>query len=370
MNPIRVLIVDDSVLARRLITNALSAHTEISVVGTAENGALALTKLPQLAPDAVILDVEMPGMDGITTLKLIRELYPRLPVLMFSTLTERSARVTFEALAAGANDYALKPSSQGGETLEGVIAEVVVPKLVAIVRAPNAPGSQGQRSSASGTHRPVTRPSPVITPSERPLIVAIGAATGGPNALADVIPLLPRDLSVPVLIAQHMPPIFTRCLAERLAERSQLRVVESQGDEVLVPGTVYVAPGNFHLELEREGDVVTTRLSSGAPEHSCRPAVDVLFRSVARVFGSHALGVVLTGIGSDGKLGAQAIVDAGGRVFAQSGPSCVVWGMPRAVEEAGLCERIVPLPEMARAISERVSPSESTPRSANARSGG
>jgi two-component system chemotaxis response regulator CheB len=367
MNPIRVLIVDDSVLARRLITNALSVHAEISVVGTAENGALALTKLPQLAPDVVILDVEMPGMDGITTLKLIRELYPRLPVLMFSTLTERSARVTFEALAAGANDYALKPSTQGGETLEGVIAQVVVPKLVAIVRAPNAPAAQGQRAAPSGMHRPVVRAGPSATPFERPLVVAIGSATGGPNALADVIPHLPRDLPVPVLVAQHMPPIFTRCLAERLAERSQVRVLECQGDEVLAPGTVYVAPGNFHLELERVGDVVKTRLGSGALEQGCRPAVDVLFRSVASVFGAQSLGVVLTGMGSDGKLGAQAIVDAGGRVFAQSGPSCVVWGMPRAVEEAGLCERVVPLSDMARAIHERVNSSESSPRSANGR---
>lgn len=357
MNPIRVLIVDDSVLARRLITNALSAHSEISVVGTAENGALALTKLPQLAVDAVILDVEMPDMDGITTLKLIRELYPRLPVLMFSTLTERSARVTFEALAAGANDYALKPSTSGGETLENVIAQIVVPKLVAIVRNPMPANGNAARSTGSGTHRPVT------VSAERPLVVALGSATGGPNALADVIPLLPRDLPVPVLVAQHMPPIFTRCLAERLAERSQVQVIESQGDEVLMPGTVYVAPGGFHLELTRDGDVVKTRLGTSAPEHSCRPAVDVLFRSVAAVFGKQALGVVLTGMGSDGKLGAQAIVDAGGRVLAQSGPSCVVWGMPRAVEEAGLCERVVPLNEIARAICERVLAGEKRTRS-------
>jgi two-component system chemotaxis response regulator CheB len=359
MNPIRVLIVDDSVLARRLITNALSAHSEISVVGTAENGALALTKLPQLAVDAVILDVEMPDMDGITTLKLIRELYPRLPVLMFSTLTERSARVTFEALAAGANDYALKPSSSGGETLENVIAQVVVPKLVAIVRNPSPANGNATRSgNGSGTHRPVS-----ASGAETPLVVALGSATGGPNALADVIPLLPRDLPVPILVAQHMPPIFTRCLAERLAERSQVRVIESQGDEILVPGTVYVAPGGFHLELMRDGDVVKTRLGTSAPEHSCRPAVDVLFRSVAAVFGKQALGVVLTGMGSDGKLGAQAIVDAGGRVLAQSGPSCVVWGMPRAVEEAGLCERVVPLNEIARAICERVNASAARTRS-------
>jgi two-component system chemotaxis response regulator CheB len=326
---------------------------------------LALTKLPQLAPDAVILDVEMPGMDGITTLKRIRELYPRLPVLMFSTQTERSARVTFEALAAGANDYALKPTTQGGETLDSVINEVVVPKLLAITRAPQAGHGSTARRGPSGTHRPVTAQGLSSGERPRPLVVAIGSATGGPNALADVIPLLPRDLPVPVLVAQHMPAVFTRCLAERLAERSQIKVVESQGGELLEPGTVYIAQGNFHLELERVDGVVKTRLSSAPAEHSTRPAVDPLFRSVASVFGANSLAVVLTGMGTDGKLGAQAIVDAGGRVLAQSGPSCVVWGMPRAVEEAGLCERVVPLSEMARAIVACVSPSESDARSAS-----
>jgi len=352
MNPIRVLIVDDSVIARRLITNALSAHPEVAVVGTAENGHLALAKLPTLSPDAVILDVEMPEMDGIATLKVIRERYPRLPVIMFSTLTERGARVTFDALAAGANDYALKPSAQGGETLESVTAHVLVPKLVAIVR-----GAQPLKRGAagSGTFRPVLGSA---SSNALPAVLAIASSTGGPNALADVIPRLPRDLPVPVLVVQHMPAIFTRCLAERLAERSQLRVIESQGDELLEPGTVYVAPGNFHLEVEREGQLIKSRLSSGDPEHSSRPAADVLFRSLARVYGANTLAVVLTGMGSDGKAGAREIVAAGGRVLAQSGPSCVVWGMPRAVEEAGLCEAVVPLSEMASAIRKRVQPGE------------
>lgn len=352
MNPIRVLIVDDSVIARRLITNALSTHAEIAVVGTAENGSLALTKLPQLSPDAVILDVEMPEMDGITTLKLIRERYPRLPVIMFSTQTERGARTTFDALAAGANDYALKPSAQGGESLDVVIRDVLVPKLVAIVRAPQTPANtRASRSNSSGTFRPVQLAGPHAA---RPEIVVLAAATGGPNALADVIPLLPADLPVPVLVVQHMPAIFTRCLAERLDERSQLRVHESQGNEVLKPGHVYLAPGGYHLEVAREGELVRTVLSTAAPEHGSRPAADVLFRSLAAAYGAHTLAVVLTGMGSDGKLGAREIVAKGGRVIAQSGASCVVWGMPRAVEEAGLCEAVVPLHDIASAIRARV----------------
>lgn len=353
MNPIRVLIVDDSVVARRLITNALSVHPEVTVVGTAENGALALAKLPHLSPDAVLLDVEMPEMDGIATLKLIRELYPLLPVIMFSSLTERDARVTFDALAAGANDYALKPSAQSGESLDQVVAEVLVPKLVAVVRAN---GAAAERERAASAGHGSARARGAHAERARPELVVIASATGGPNALAEVIPRLPRDLPVPVLVVQHMPPIFTRCLAERLAERSAVKVVESAGREPLRAGCVYVAPGNFHLELAREGDQIQTRLSEAAPEHGCRPAADALFRSAAQLFGARVLGVVLTGMGSDGKLGAQAIVQAGGRVIAQSGPTCVVWGMPRAVEEAGLCEAVVPLHELAAAICLLVSP--------------
>jgi two-component system chemotaxis response regulator CheB len=365
MNPIRVLIVDDSVIARRLITNAFSLHPEIAVVGTAENGALALAKLPHLSPDAVILDVEMPGMDGIATLKQIRELYPRLPVIMFSTQTERGARVTFDALAAGANDYALKPSAQSGETLEGVVAQVLVPKLVAIVRPALAEKPRGAKSGAERS-LPRTSLSPVVS-LLRPEVVALASATGGPNALADVIPRLPKDFPVPVLVVQHMPAIFTRCLAERLAERSALRVIEAQGNEVLEAGTVYIAQGGFHLELAREGDVVRTVLGHGPPERSVKPAADVLFRSLASVYGARALAVVLTGMGSDGKLGAQELVAAGGRVLVQSGPSCVVWGMPRAVEEAGLAEGVVHLADMADAITERVKSGTEAQRAANGR---
>ena len=361
MNPIRVLIVDDSVIARRLITNALSLHAEIAVVGTAENGALALTKLPQLSPDAVILDVEMPGIDGIATLKQLRELYPRLPVIMFSTQTERGARVTFDALSAGANDYALKPSAQSGETLESVVAQVLVPKLVAIVRPAQTRGAK------AATERAVARPSLATSALVRPEIVVLASATGGPNALAEVIPRLAKDFPVPVLVVQHMPAIFTRCLAERLNERSALRVIEAQGNEVLEAGTVYIAQGGYHLEVVREGDVVRTVLTEGPTEHSVKPAADVLFRSIARTSGASALGVVLTGMGSDGKLGAQELVTAGGRVLVQSGPSCVVWSMPRAVEEAGLAEAVVPLNDMADAISERVKPAHDAQRAATGR---
>jgi two-component system chemotaxis response regulator CheB len=240
---------------------------------------------------------------------------------------------------------------------------VLVPKLVAIVRP--ALAERSPRAARSVAERSLSRPSLAPVSLVRPQVIALASATGGPNALADVIPRLPKDLPVPVLVVQHMPAIFTRCLAERLAERSALRVIEVQGNEPLEAGTVYIAQGGFHLELAREGDVVRTVLGQGPAEHSVKPAADVLFRSLARVYGARALAVVLTGMGSDGKLGAQELVAAGGRVLAQSGPSCVVWGMPRAVEEAGLAEGIVHLADMADAISERVKSDPEAQRAAH-----
>jgi two-component system chemotaxis response regulator CheB len=187
-----------------------------------------------------------------------------------------------------------------------------------------------------------------------PKLIAIASSTGGPNALIEIIPTFPKDFPVPIVIVQHMPPIFTRHLAERLAGCSHVKVIESAGNEVLKPGTVYVAPGNRHLELARDLEGIKTVLNDAPPENSCRPAADVLFRSVARIYGPNALCVVLTGMGSDGLLGAREIARAGGRVIAQSGPTCVVWGMPKAVEQAGLCEAVVPLSELGVAIAQRV----------------
>jgi two-component system, chemotaxis family, protein-glutamate methylesterase/glutaminase len=390
--PIRVMIVDDSAVVRKLLTSALALHPEITVVGSAANGVIALNKLPQLMPDAVILDVEMPEMDGITACAHIRESYPRLPVIMFSTLTERGASVTFDALAAGASDYVLKPSGQHGDSLEQVISKSMLPKLIALTRprpavqaalammseskAPvfDAPSSSHRTlSSAPARIRPslpqsvraperpkfesrpdALRSSKLPAPRKPVQVIAIACSTGGPNALAEVVPRFPAALPVPVVIVQHMPPIFTRTLAERLALRSALKVIESNGGELLRAGEVYVAPGNRHLELVQDERGISTVLTDGLPENSCRPSADVTFRSLVRVYGGGVLAVVLTGMGHDGARGAKEIADAGGRVIAQSGPSCVVWGMPRAVEEAGIATAVVPLSEMAGAILQQI----------------
>jgi two-component system, chemotaxis family, protein-glutamate methylesterase/glutaminase len=401
--PIRVMIVDDSSVVRKLLTSALANHPEVTVVGSAANGLIALNKLPQLLPDAVILDVEMPEMDGITACARIRESYPRLPVIMFSTLTDRGASVTFDALAAGASDYVLKPSAQQGDSLEQVVSKSLVPKLIALTRARPAiqaalamlnEGKAPAFDAPSSTHRVLpevsrarpslpTRPSLPARPSlpqsvrapEKPKLeprpdslrsaklpalrkpvqlIAIACSTGGPNALAELVPRLPAALPVPVLIVQHMPPIFTRTLAERLALRSALKVIESSGGELLRAGEVYVAPGNRHLEVHQDERGTFTLLTDGPAENSCRPSADVTFRSLVRVFGGGVLAVVLTGMGHDGARGAKEIAEAGGRVIAQSGPTCVVWGMPRAVEEAGITTAVVPLSEMAGAILQQI----------------
>jgi two-component system chemotaxis response regulator CheB len=353
MKPLRLLLVDDSSVARRLVSAALSRHPGIEVAAMAATGEIALAKLGPTAPDAVVLDIEMPGLDGIETLRRIRAIDKSLPVVMFSSLTERGACATLDALAAGANDYALKPSLERGETLEAVIRDLLVPKLQAVT-------AQRDPRPRAPVHAPVAAPlvpapprpaAPRVTPE----VVVIASSTGGPNALGEVLPALPADLPVPVLVVQHMPPVFTRCLAERLDGRGPLRVREAAGGEDVSPGTVWIAPGGLHLEVARDGNgSVKTALSEAPPENSCRPSADVLFRSAARVFGPAVLAVVLTGMGDDGARGARTIVEAGGRAIAQSGPTCVVWGMPKAVEDAGLADGIVPLKEVARAIADRV----------------
>lgn len=388
MKKIRVLIVDDSVVARGVITAALDTH-ETEVVGSAATGAIALLKLPRLNPDCVLLDAEMPQMDGIETLRRIREKHPKLPVVMFCTLTERCARLTMEALAYGANDYLIKPAPREGEPVQETIRRLLVPKLVALCR-PDEKQTASARWSESpfqvaaktGQHAQLREllDSIVAAPSNDPVppravprapavpregvpeqrapavphILAIASSTGGPNALIEIIPALPADFPIPIVIVQHMPPIFTKLLAERLGGLSKLPVNEVEGGEVLQPGMVYVAPGNHHVEVVSKGTKVVTALNDGPPENSVRPAADVLFRSVARVYGQHAMCAVLTGMGCDGMAGAREIVQVGGRVLAQSGPTCVVWGMPKAVEQAGLCEAVVPIGEMAMAIMQRV----------------
>jgi len=313
MKPVRILVVDDSVVIRKLLSDTLSKDAAFEVVGTAGNGRIALAKISQLHPELIMPDIEMPVMNGLETLTEIRKSDHKIPVIMFSTLTERGAAATLEALSLGASDYATKPSNTGSPAvaIEQIRAELI-PKIKALCSAQlgtNASPAASTRTAIAAGARPAARPR---KPGKRIEIVAIGTSTGGPNALAQVIPLVPKDFPVPIVVVQHMPPIFTRFLAERLADRSEIRVEEGQAGGALEPGKAWIAPGNYHMTVSRMANERRLKLNQDAPEHSCRPAVDVLFRSVAEAYGGGVLGVVMTGMGSDGVLGAQRIHAAGG----------------------------------------------------------
>jgi two-component system, chemotaxis family, protein-glutamate methylesterase/glutaminase len=350
MPKIRVLVVDDAVVFRRLLADQLGSDPAIEVVGTAANGRIALKMMPQVCPDAVILDVEMPEMDGLTTLRELRKTYPRLPVIMFSALTERGAAATLDALALGASDYFTKPTGEGGlDASMDVVRRELIPTIKALSgRKERVPKDDGQASYVARV------PPPALRPAAKVEIVAVGASTGGPNALADVLHSLPADFPVPVVIVQHMPPMFTRLLAERLSAGAQIRVHEGSCGDILQPGHAWIAPGDHHMIVVREGTRVRLSLNQEPPENSCRPAADVLLRSIARTFGPSSLIVILTGMGQDGLRGCEAVAEAGGQILAQDEASSVVWGMPGHIARAGLAERVLPLSLIGDEILRRV----------------
>lgn len=354
-----MLVVDDSVVVRRLVTAALDGAPGIRVVGTAPNGRVALSKLQQVAPDAVTLDIEMPELDGLATLRELRRTHPRLPVVMFSTLTERGASATLEALALGASDYVTKPANVGS-VAESIarVREQLVPRIRALcpgiadtpLFAPAArtvvPAARRRSASATASAGTASADAP-----RQVKVLAVGCSTGGPEALASVL----ADLPVPVVV-QHMPPLFTKLFAERLDRTSSLRVLEATDDQEVVAGNVYIAPGDWHLEVVTASGRQRTRLHQAPAENFCRPAVDVLFRSVARVYGGSTLAVILTVMGSDGRRGCEPVKKAGGHVIVQDAASSVVWGMPGAVATAGLADEVLPLAHIAGAVRNHVGP--------------
>jgi two-component system, chemotaxis family, protein-glutamate methylesterase/glutaminase len=357
MAKFRVLVVDDAVVFRRLVSEELSADPAIEVVGTAANGLIALAKLPQLNPDLVILDVEMPEMDGLTALKELRKTYPKLPVIMFSALTERGATATLDALALGATDYFTKPTTVGGlDASLQVIREQLVPEIKALCAA----AAMAAKAPEVGPRRPSGLSVAGISAqpqADRSIeVVIIGASTGGPNALAEIFTRLPAAFPVPILIVQHMPPMFTRLLAERLTAKSAIRVQEASSGVIPVPGQAWIAPGDFHMIAVRDGTNCRLLVHQDPPENSCRPAADPLFRSAAVTYRSRCLAVVLTGMGQDGLRGCEAVREAGGQVLVQDEASSVVWGMPGYVARAGLADRVMPLSLMADEIVSRVRP--------------
>jgi two-component system chemotaxis response regulator CheB len=321
-------------LFAKWLSELLRSDPEIEIVGTASSGSLALSLIPQLKPDLVTLDLEMPGMAGLETLAGIRKLSSKLPVIMFSTFTERGAAVTLEALARGATDYVTKPTHAGNtESARQRVREELIPKIKSLCTSPRvAPTAPARHNHYPGRAR---------VPID---IVAIGTSTGGPNALADLIPQFPVTFPVPIVIVQHMPPMFTRQLAERLNALTPLLVQEAQEGKKLATGQVWIAPGDYHMMVARRASDVVLTMNQRSPEQACRPSVDVLFWSVAETFGAHALAVVLTGMGADGTRGAQAIREAGGEVIVQDEATSVIRGWSPRVRPIASAHCVVPLP--------------------------
>lgn len=342
----RVLIVDDAVVVRKTLSDAVCREAGLEVAGTASNGRLALAKYPLLRPDIVLLDIEMPEMDGLETVRELRKIDRRIPIIMFSTLTEHGASATLEALSLGATDYVTKPSNTDMAGTLDAVSRDLIPRIRALCHLPEV----SEAALVPPPAPPVARTVPkrrLLTPVQ---VVAIGVSTGGPDALARMLPTLPVNLPVPVVIAQHMPPIFTTMLAARLTAKCSLPVRECQSGEPLAAGCVYIAPGDFHMVVSCEGGVARLRTHQGPRENFCRPSVDVLFRSVAQVYGARTLAVVLTGMGQDGVKGCETLGSLGARIVVQDEASSVVWGMPGFVARNGLADKIVPLDQIGTEI--------------------
>jgi two-component system, chemotaxis family, protein-glutamate methylesterase/glutaminase len=350
---IRVLIVDDSAIMRKLVAASLSSAPEIEIVGYASSGEAACREVATLKPDLVTMDVEMPGLNGIETVRALRQSHPRLRVIMLSTLTREGAAIVLEALLAGANDYVTKPTgSLSPEQTVQHLAKELLPKIRALVLPPiksSAPRSKAPPLSPSPTS-PAKQNKTARLPPRRFHLVVIGSSTGGPNALAEVFSKIPRTFPLPIVIVQHMPPMFTKVLAERLDKESPLSFCEGAHGQICLPGHVYLAPGGYHVEVHQSRGQFQLHLQQEPPEQSCRPSVDVLFRSAAQLSGVHTLGVVLTGMGRDGCASSAQIKERGGWILAQNQATSVVWGMPGSVVEAGLADEVLPLGEMAEAL--------------------
>jgi len=350
---IRVLVVDDSVVIRRLVTHALGQDPSLEVVGTASNGAIALQRIAQLSPDVLTLDIEMPEMDGLATLRRLRTDFPQLRVIMFSTLTARGAAVTLEALALGADDYVAKASNEGSlDQSMTRLRQELIPKVKQLFLQPGA---------TQQTRPPSPAPVAAFSPPARngavagilksaPKLVVIGVSTGGPTALASLLPEIPANFPLPILLVQHMPPMFTRLLAERLHATCHLSVHEATNDTAVERGNILIAPGDFHMKVAPGLKGIRILLDQCPPLNSCRPAVDALFTSVSEVYGGAAIVVMLTGMGQDGLRGTEILRTQGASVIAQDEATSVVWGMPGAVVNAGLADKVLPLGQIAQEI--------------------
>lgn len=352
MEKIKLLIVDDSLLVRRALRECFRSDPEIEVVGVAENGLRALEQIEALHPDIVTLDIEMPEMDGLETLKNLRAQGSEIPIIMFSKYTSAGATATLEALELGASDVVAKPEAHGGK---GNSCEVVKRQLSSRIRALGRRVHRCRVQDLAICQASTAEVEPDFRPNAVVDAVGVAISTGGPTALIELVSGLSPTLEVPIFITQHMPPLFTRFLAERLSARGTLPAHEAKEGMIVEPGNVYIAPGDFHIEASRQDGRVVVNLSQAPPENSCRPSADVMLRSLATIYGPGLLSLVMTGMGHDGRRGCEVVKTLGGTVVAQDQASSLVWSMPRAVITAGIHDAIMPLSAMAQLINESCS---------------
>ena len=357
---LRVLIVDDTVTYRKIVSTILSELPDIEVVGVAANGKIALEKTEQIRPDLLLLDVEMPEIGGLEVLRRLRVSSPQTGVIMLSAFTAQGAETTVTCLELGAFDFVLKPSGPSiYENFEQLRRELK-PRLLAYSRKRDLQAILGSTAAPVARARSTATPDSfagsvperrtAIRAAATPEVVAIGISTGGPKALTEMLPRLPADVPVPVLIVQHMPPVFTKSLADDLDGRCSLRVFEAQDGQEVRTGEILVAPGGKQMKVCRDGGQVLVRITNDPPENSCRPSVDYLLRSVAAVYGGSSLTVIMTGMGNDGSAGCRILKQRGGQIVAQDEASCVVFGMPRPLVEENLADVVVPLGRVASEI--------------------
>jgi two-component system chemotaxis response regulator CheB len=351
MSKTRVAIIEDDGDLRRVLTQALATDAEFEVVDSGPISRGAVTRSQQVAPDLVLLGLGKPKMTGLAILVALRQRFERLPILMLIQPADQGSSTTMEALAAGASDFVLVPGSASIARAPGSACDPLVTKLRLFRKQP------GRDATPTVKPLPTLGPGPQLVPPAE--IVAFGASTGGPNALAEVLSALHPDLPVPVVAVQHMPPLFTRMLAERLVAQTGFTVHEAADGQILYPGEIWLAPGDRHLTLVHDGLKVRLKTHQGPPENSCRPSVDVLLRSAVEVYRSGVLAVILTGMGQDGLRGCEQVRSTGGQILVQDEASSVVWGMPGFVARAGLADEILPLGQIGAAIDSRVRHSRS-----------
>jgi two-component system, chemotaxis family, protein-glutamate methylesterase/glutaminase len=358
---VRVLVVDDTVTYRKIVRDMLAAVPGIEVVGTAANGKIALAKIEQLHPDVLTLDLEMPEMDGLEVLQHLQQSGSDVGAIMLSGSSKQGANATMAALELGAFDFVAKPVGGNAEENIRMLQQELRPRIEAFARKRRV----HEILHGHGPPPPAAMPAPLATDENDVVrrmsriantgsghvdVVAVGISTGGPQALNHMLPQLPADLPVPVLIVQHMPPVFTKSLAEDLDKRCSLSVSEAVDGQPVMPGHVLIAPGGKQMKVVKEEEQATIRITDDPPENSCRPSVDYLFRSLMRTYGPNAVGVIMTGMGNDGAQGCRQMKQRGATIIAQDEATCVVFGMPREPIEEGIADVVAPLNGIAKEI--------------------